>query len=419
MKPTMTRLFTFLCSVALVAASAAQTQTPAQTKPQPQPQSNISPAPTSQSQTPTVQGVLDPSRTAVFATPEQACNSNDIPDAMARAFRDNQGMIHMMAASSELFENIGPTLETVQHSCDVAYNSKDDPNPADFNDSVWVDSFYTFDGKHIAALGHTEYHGWAHPGECRRQNINNCEYDSDTYHPSSDGGYHFESPKPPANFLAGIPYQYKVDNGPMGYSVDSNIVEVGGWYYAMVTAWTWPRNCTGPTGRRPCLTTGAAPMRTTNVFDPTSWRAWGGKDFSVSFEDPYPGPIAHPDQHLYKPVQYMDVVTGINIFQPSNVVVALLWDPWDDEYGTPGFYLSTSTDLVNWTQPTLVATLQQFLAQEPAGNWSYAYFSLIDPNAPDLSFSIVGDHPYLYYVRFDNTTNQRVLFRQGIELTSQ
>jgi hypothetical protein len=408
MKPTMTCISIFLCGLVLLPVSAAQTQR------------EISPSPVGQPQTPTVQGVLNPSRAVVFASPDQSCNSNDIPDAMARAFRDSQGTIHMVAASSELFENIGPTLETVQHSCDVAYNSKGDANPADFDDSVWIDSFYTFDGKHIATLGHTEYHGWAHPGECHTQNIGDCEYDADTYHPSSDGGYHFESPRPPANFLAGIPYQYKVDRGPMGYSVDSNIVEVGGWYYAMVTAWTWPRNCTGPAGPRPCLTSGAAPMRTTNVFDPTSWRAWGGKDFSVSFEDPYPGPVAHPEQHLYTPVQYMDVVTGINIFQPSNVVVALLWDPWDDEYGTPGFYLSTSIDLVNWTQPTLVATLQQFLAQEPsAGNWSYAYFSLIDPNAPDLSFSIVGDHPYLYYVRFDNITYQRVLFRQGITLTLQ
>jgi hypothetical protein len=367
--------------------------------------------------TPTVQGVLDSSRTAVFESPQQSCNQNDIPDAMARAFRDNKGMIHLVAASSELFQNIGPTLESVQHSCEVGFHSKDDANPADFNDSVWVDSFYTFDGQHVAGLGHTEYHGWVHPGECRTRNLAECEYDADTYHPSKDGGYHFESPKPPANFLAGIPYQYKVDRGPVGYSVDSNIVEVGGWYYAMLTSWTWPRNCTGQSGPHRCLTSGAAPMRTTNVFDPASWRAWSGTDFSVSFTDPYPGRVEHPQEHVYTPVQYMDVVTGINIFQPSNIVVAVLWDPWDNEYGTPGLYLSTSTDLVNWTQPTLVATLGQFLAQEPAGSWSYAYFSLIDPAAPDLNFSVVGDHPYLYYVRLDNTGSGRVLFRQGITLT--
>jgi hypothetical protein len=158
-------------------------------------------------------------------------------------------------------------------------------------------------------------------------------------------------------------------------------------------------------------------MRTTNVFDASSWRGWSGTDFSVSFVDPYPGPVEHPQQHVYTPVQYMDVVTGINILQGSDLVVAVLWNPWTNEYGAKGFYLSTSTDMVNWTEPTLVATLDQFLDREPKGSWSYAYFSLIDPAAPDRNFSIIGDHPYLYYVRFANNGSSRVLFRQGIELT--
>jgi hypothetical protein len=158
-------------------------------------------------------------------------------------------------------------------------------------------------------------------------------------------------------------------------------------------------------------------MRSTDVFDASSWRGWSGRDFSVSFVDPYPGPVEHPQEHVYTPVEYMDVVTGINLFESSGLVIAVLWDPWSNEYGPRGFYLSTSTDLVHWTKPTLVATLEQFLAQEPPGSWSYAYFSLIDPAAPDLNFSIVGDQPYLYYVRFDNNSNDRVLFRQGITLT--
>jgi len=369
------------------------------------------------SKTPTVKGVLDESRTAVFETPQQSCDASDIPDAMARAFRDNQGMIHLVAASSELFQNIGPTLESVQHSCEVGYHSAIDGNPADFNDSVWIDSFFTFDGQHIAGLGHTEYHGWVHSGECHSQNNGECEYDADTYHRSNDRGYRFDSPKPPANFLVGIPYKYAVDRGPMGYSVDSNIIEYGGWYYAMVTSWQWPQNCTGQTGPRRCLTSGGSPIRTTDVFDASSWRGWSGTDFSVSFVDPYPGPVEHPQEHVYTPVPYMDVVTGINIFQPSNIVVAVLWNPWTNEYGAKGFYLSTSTDLVNWSKPTLVATLDQFLDQEPKGSWSYAYFSLIDPAAPDMNFSIIGDHPYLYYVRFDNNGSGRVLFRQEITLT--
>jgi hypothetical protein len=370
-------------------------------------------------ETPTIKGVLHGSRTAVFESPEQSCKQNDIPDAMARAFRDSKGAVHLVAASSELFQNLGPTLDSVQHSCEVGHYSANDPSPADFNDQTWIDDFYTFDGNRIAGLTHTEYHGWAHPGECTFKNgYNGCEYDSDTYHESEDGGYHFKSFEAPNNFLAGVPYKYVKDAGPSGYSVDSNIIELGGWYYAMVTSWQWPPNCSGQTAPHRCLTpSGGGPMRTQNVFDPSSWRGWSGTDFSVVFLDPYPSRVERPLEHVYTPVPYMDVVTGINLFESSGVVVAVLWNPWTNEYGAKGFYLSTSTDLVNWTKPTLVATLDQFLAQEPPGSWSYAYFSLIDPAAPDLNFSIVGDQPYLYYVRFNSDGSSRVLFRQGITLT--
>jgi hypothetical protein len=63
-------------------------------------------------------------------------------------------------------------------------------------------------------------------------------------------------------------------------------------------------------------------------------------------------------------------------------------------------------------------TRNQMLRREPEGNWSYGYLSLIDPNAKDLSFSTITDHPYLYYVRLDDNHGpyQRVLFRQKVKL---
>jgi hypothetical protein len=82
-------------------------------------------------------------------------------------------------------------------------------------------------------------------------------------------------------------------------------------------------------------------------------------------------------------------------------------------------YLTTSTDMVHWSEPTLVVTLNQLLSEDPAGSWLYAYFSLMDPDAPDLNFNTIGDHPYLYYVRLDlNNTGNRVLFRRRLTLTA-
>jgi len=381
----------------------------------------------SPSTTPTVTGTLDGPRQAVFVTPKDSCEQDDIPDAMARAFRDSTGTIHLVAASSDMFQSLGPNLDQLQRSCEAAFRSANDPNPADFNDQAWLTSFYTLDGQHVAALTHTEYHGWAIKGECHvqgNQQYGACEYDSDTYHQSNDGGYHFESFKAPKNFLAGIPYKYRIDDGPMGYSVDTNIIPLNGWYYAVATSWTWPPNCTGATGPHRCLTSGGAPLRTQDVFDPSSWVTWDGKDFSVSFADPYPGPVSQPQEHVFQPVPYMGFVNAINLFQVSSgqtVVVATLWDGWDTELGgPPGLYFTTSTDMINWTTPTLVVTLAELSARDPKGSWLYAYFSLIDPNASDMNFATIGDHPYLFYTRLNNNdVLERVLYRQPIQLTAK
>jgi hypothetical protein len=115
----------------------------------------------------------------------------------------------------------------------------------------------------------------------------------------------------------------------------------------------------------------------------------------------------------------MGFVNAINVYQINgqNLVVATLWDYWSNELGPRGLYLTTSTDLVNWTKPRLVVKLKDLLAQDPKGSWLYAYFSLLDPTAPDMNFSTIGDHPYLYYVRLDNNNvSNRVLFRQPVKL---
>jgi hypothetical protein len=66
----------------------------------------------------------------------------------------------------------------------------------------------------------------------------------------------------------------------------------------------------------------------------------------------------------------------------------------------------------------LAMTQNQMLRREPEGNWSYQYFSLIDPKSQDSSYMTITENPYLYYVRLDGNHGpyQRVLFRQKIKL---
>ncbi|MFZ0686111.1 MAG: hypothetical protein WAM89_11265 [Terriglobales bacterium] len=371
-------------------------------------------------ETPAITGVLEGSRSVVFDTAKDSCELIDIPDAPARAFRDYRGTVHLVSSHHILRQDLGPSLGDVKHSCDVVYNSAHDANPADYNDATWLDSFYSVDGKQVVALGHMEYHGWQHRGECQSKDFTiACWYNADTFHLSEDGGYHFKSFPAPANYVIGLPYEYVVNDGPEGYSVDTGIVKAGDWYYAIATDWNWPPNCTGEPGNECLVPFGGAPIRTSNLLDPTSWRGWNGKDFSVSFVDPYLGTVQHPEEHVYTPVPYMFYVNALNIYEPTGLFVATLWDPWNTAYGPEGLYLSTSTDMVNWTTPSLVVTQADLLAKEPKGNWSYAYFSLLDPNSKDGSFSGIGDTAYVYYVRFDENDPPyvRVLFRQRIKLT--
>jgi len=371
---------------------------------------------------PPTPNVLDGARVAVFDTAKDSCELIDIPDAQARAFRDYKGTVHLVASHYVMRASLGPTLESVKHNCQVAYNSHHDGNPANFDDATWLDSFYSIDGKRVAALGHMEYHGWEHAGMCKSKidtGLGDCWYNVDTFYLSQDGGYHFASPKAPANYVVGLPYKYEVSQGPEGYSVDSNIIKAGDWYYAMVTGWAWPPNCGGGKGTRPCLFPGGgSPIRTANILDPSSWRGWDGKDFSVVFTDPYLGPVARPQDHVYTPVPYMAAVNGINFHEPSHLFIATLWDPWNTMYGPPGLYFATSPDLIHWSKPALAITQNQLLQREPEGNWSYAYFSLIDPKSTDPNYSMIADDPYLYYVRSDENHGpyKRVLFRQRIKL---
>jgi hypothetical protein len=363
---------------------------------------------------------LDGPPVAAFDTAKESCEQLDIPDAAARAFRDYKGTVHLIASHYVTRAGLGPSLEAIKHNCQVVYSSRHDGNITDFDDATWLNAFYNIDGKRIVALGHMEYHGWEHAGMCgSKTDSTKCWYNVDTFNLSQDGGYHFARPKPPANFFLSLPYKYQVNQGPEGYSVDSNIVKVGQWYYDEVYAWSWPPNCGDGKGQKPCLVPdGACAIRTANILDPSSWRGWDGKDFTVEFADPYRGAVTNPQAHVCATVPYLDYSTGINYHPASHLFIATLWNQGSASWGPQGVYFTTSPDFIHWSKPELAMTKDQMLRREPEGNWSYQYFSLIDPKSTDSNYMTITDNPYLYYVRMDGNHPPylRVLFRQRIQL---
>jgi hypothetical protein len=366
--------------------------------------------------------LLEGAPVAAFDTAKDSCEQIDIPDAPARAFRDDKGIVHLIASHYITRAGFGSSLDAIKHNCQVVYKSALDGNPANFNDYTWLTAFYSVDGKRIVGLGHMEYHGWEHPGMCaKKTDTSTCWYNVDTYNISTDGGYHFTRPNPPGNYFLSLPVKYQPNQGPQGYSSDTGIVKVGQWFYAAAYAWGWPPNCGAGKGQHPCLVPDAAcAIRTANILDPSSWRGWDGKNFTVAFADPYRAPVANPSAHVCAPVPYLDYAGSVNYYPATHLFVAALWNQGSaSSWGPNGLYFTTSPDYIHWSKPVLALTENEMFRREPAGNWSYMYFSLLDPKSTDSSFNTITTEPYFYYVRMDgdHPPYRRVLFRQKINLS--
>ena len=333
----------------------------------------------------------------VYDSRTQGCDAHDIPDAIARAFRDDRNMVHLVDTNAVNRAMVGPTLDTVKQDCaHVLYRSLEDPDPSHFADRNWLTSFFSIDGRRVVSLVHTEYDPWTLPSGNRcpfkgtREQVN-CWWTSVNYAVSNDGGYSFTMPPAGQSLVAAAPYVWNAQNreGPMGYRGPTNILQVGTFYYAMINTFKFPGQTYGP-----CL------IRTTNLLDPKSWRAWDGNGFSVQFIDPYVQRGLPPEQHTCKSVMAGEVNT-LAIDVTSGRYVSMLEAP-DHRYGgEPGTYMAASTDLIHWSRPTLVVTEAAMLASEPRGHWTDGYSSILDPLSTDRNFATVTANPYLYYVRQD------------------
>ena len=340
----------------------------------------------------------------------QGCEVIDIPDAPARALRDQHNVVHLFASHYVTRALTGPTLDMVQPDCSVRYRSPENPDPAQFQDRNWLTSFFTEDGQHIFALVHSEYQARRFAGQCDTPTQGStCWWNSITSAYSDDGGMHFQVPAAPANRVATLPYRYTQKRNQLayGYHSPTNIVQRDGYYYALINAWPYAAQRYGP-----CL------IRTSNLADNTSWRAWDGRAFSIRFADPYRETIDNPQMHVCQPV-FSGEADGLSWHGPTGMYIATQFTP-DNRFGTPGLYFSSSPDLLHWSTPQRVMRTDDLLHDEPPGSWSYIYFSLLDSHATDRNFTQLGDPFYVYYVRLDrlHPPYARSLMRRSVRWTA-
>jgi hemolysin type calcium-binding protein len=329
------------------------------------------------------------------------CEALDIPDLPARAFRDVAGRVQLISAHFVNRRFVGPDLDHLAHGCEVVMRSDSNPDPSAFNDREWIAAPYTPDGKTVYALLHDEYQGNTHPGRCPSGEYTKCWYNAVTLAVSTDEGSTYVDALP--RLVASVPYGYVPDDGPVGVFTPSNIVhnDRDGFYYALVYVNlrdSYIGNCL---------------IRTRNLADAGSWRAWsGGSSFSMTFIDPY-GPNPNPADHLCMPVSRW----APRDLQPNS----LTWSTEARQWllvgqAVEGAYFSLSADLINWTRPRLF-----FRAQV---TWDYrcgdpdpiAYPSLIDPSSVSRNFETVGQRAYLYYTQFHYTSCQQTLDRDLVRV---
>jgi hypothetical protein len=354
----------------------------------------------------------------VFDWSQSACEPADIPDIPARAFRDAQGQAHLIASHYISRRMTGPDLDNLTHDCAAIMPSHYDPDPAEFDDREWIHSVYTSDGTEVFALIHNEYQGHTHhPSRCPSGEYFECWYNAVTLAVSTDGGASFEHAQPPTHLVASIPYRYEPDSGHNGIFQPSNIVRnaADGYYYALLRVQEYrdqPR--------------GTCVMRTTDLADPGSWRAWDGVGFNVRFINPYLEPNERPRDHVCQPISYNQIQLMVesltfNTYLDSFLLVGTAVGRNRVGNATSGIYYSTSDDLIRWTPRKLIVEVESRQTYRCGDPDPVAYPSVLDPGSPSRNFETTRKRAYLYFTRYNyescEETFDRDLVRVPIEFS--
>jgi len=359
---------------------------------------------------PVVALATDRTAETVFRWRTDRCDDNQYPDAPARAFRGANGTVHLFAPHSDNRALIGTTLDAVRIDCRSVYEGRGDDDPSAYDDKVWLSSFYTQDGRNVAALAHAEFHGHLRPALCPWHDYHSCWWNGVVGLVSRDGGETFARPPGAASIVAALRGPYNpVDRRPVGYFSPSNIIAWQGRFYSFVFA-----EARGEQKRGPCL------LRTQAPFDPSAWRGWDGNDFTVVLA---PGGSAsgHGGEQTCTPVPGLGAtITTVVRHDASNSFIALIAAARAETKTRVGIYFVTSQDLLRWTSPQLLFEVPLMFNYRCTDAAAYGYPALLDSESPSRNFESVGSGAWLYLTRFvvENCklSNERDLVRYRVHI---
>lgn len=348
----------------------------------------------------------------------------DLPDAAARAFRDSTGTVHLIATHYQHWASIGSSLNDVERDCShLLYAAGNDPDPEDFDDRGWLETFYTEDGETIHALVAMDYHPDHHAGLDCIAVANQCWYGTTVQATSTDGGYSFTSPaQGTPRFVAGPRERFDENEAdPLGTFVPSNIVEgPDGALYATLSYELRAVPPNQPRSGGTCL------IRTLpeNIDDPTAWRAWDGTGYNVAFTNPYLLSVPPPaNANRCAPIAGLQrAVRSLLKVEGQDFYLAISHGIMPGET-TPSVIAYTSENLRDWSAPIKVKDLPRYgqfgeSCGTHGGVERWQYPSLLDPESTSINFNTTGTTAYLYAtsITYCNGVN-RDLVRWPVTIT--
>ena len=333
---------------------------------------------------------LAPEQSVVFRWASDRCADEDIPDAPARAFRDAEGIVHLLATHYDnraftVLNGIPKRLD-----CRLVLDSPGDADPAHYRDRRWITATWTDDGKTVHALVHHEYQGQRHPGACAFPNYMSCWYNVITYARSDDGGRTFSQSDPPA-VVAAPPFRQDVGQGRQrGFFNPTNIIKRDGYWYALMHTTGWDGQSAGS-----CL------FRTPDIAKPELWAAWDGQAFAARFGDPYRNAMPAGAPATCKPVTTR-LFGSIQAIEGTDLTIAIfLRESGGGDHRGWTLAYSLSRDLISWGAAIDLEPLQYFGSKDCTDASRYGYPALLDFGATSRNFDTIGSNATLFLTRFN------------------
>lgn len=334
----------------------------------------------------------------VFKYSDQACESLDIPDTPARAFRDSDGMVNLISTHYVGYRSIGPDLNKINRDCKPIMRSKEDTLQSNAKFHDWIVSPYTIDGINVVSLVHSEWYGYLSDSKCLQSNQVNGWVNALTQVVSHNKGLTYQHEKDYKVWVSPTTWNSSFKCDPKNYTqygayLPSNIVYKDSYYYSLY------RTIADPMGYS--TETGICVMRSKDITKASMWEKLtnNGWDSSV--------------QAKCKPV--LSKIATLAFEEPQSLTYntylkkyILLVNVYDSKTNKRANVSLVSSDLIDWSNPVQIQGL-------PSG---YIALSLLDTTDSSRNFENTTQNPYLYYVR-TNSDMDRDLVRQKVRIESK